>query len=237
MFRIFKAKTYPGKVLRTLVLTALVLFSVHVILKYVSIVMFEQKHGFLFELSNRFDVNDENSVPQWFSQIIFLLIGASAFLAARLQKVRSSRRLWLTIGIVGVVLSLDDVATLHEFILQSLHNTFFLDVSPTFLINAWWIFLPLVLVPAVFLAWWSWRVLPRRTVLLLVAGGVVFVAGKILMDSLANNVTDLFLESGLVQGVEKLFQYTGSSIVLYAVLDYLSAHHSTKIKKALAQLR
>lgn len=221
----------------TLIITSLIIFCIHLVLKFVSIVVFNEQHGFLFELSNRFDMNDENSVPQWFSQVIFLLIGVSALLAAYLQIKKAAKRLWLAIGVIGVLLSLDDVAALHEFILQSIHNTFFLDTKPTFFINAWWLILPVVLIVAGLLTWYAWRLLPRRTILLFIIGGSVFLVGKVVIDSIANNVSDLFLERGVAQGTEKVFQYIGISIFLYANLNYLEAYHSKKIQKAIAQLR
>ncbi len=213
------------------------LFVVHVVLKYVSIVIFDEKHGFLFELSNRFDVNDENSVPQWFSQMLFLLIGVTALLAGFMEKVRDTKKLWYILAVVGFVLSLDDVATLHEFILQSIHNTYLLDTQPTFLLSAWWVLLPLVLLGSGFLAWRAWTTLPRRTVMLMIAGGLLFVIGKTITDSFANNVSDLFMERGVVQGLEKVFQYTGSILVLFANLDYLERYRTKSITAAMNALK
>jgi len=232
-----RSKSLAWSVLWKLFIATLIIFVFHVALKYLSIEVYDQQHGFLFELSNRFDVNDENSVPQWFSQIIFLLIGVSAFLAARFQTVKTSRRLWLAIGFIGLILSLDDVATLHEFVLQSIHNTYFLDISPNLFVNAWLILIPVVLVIAAILAWWNWTLLPRRTFMLLVLGGSIFIIGKVMMDSLANVVDDLFFESGITQGAEKFFQYIGSSIVLYANLQYIEEYHGGRVKKALSYLK
>ena len=60
------------------------------------------------------------------------------------------------------------------------------------------------------MAWYSWKLLPRRMVILFVLGGSVFIIGKLLCDSFLNNVSDLFLEPGIVQGIDKVFQYVGS---------------------------
>ena len=57
------------------------------------------------------------------------------------------------------------------------------------------------------------------------------------MDSLANDVTDFFINQGPIQGIEKLFQYLGLSVVLFAILKYLDENHSAKVKQALTQLR
>jgi hypothetical protein len=237
MFDLFKLKAFPGRVLISFLIVALVLFCIHISLKFISIVIFDEKNGLVFELSNRFDVNDENSVPQWFSQMIFLCIAASAALAGYLAHTAVIRRIWYAMALIGVVLSLDDVANLHEFALQAIHNALFFGRESSFFLSAWWIFLPIVLIPAAVLAWYGWRHLPRRTIALIVLGGVVYVVGKTVMDSLSNNISDLFLDRGVTQGLEKIFQYSGSSIVLFAVLDYLHAHHAKQIKSAMKRLR
>lgn len=237
MFDLFKLKAFPGRILIGFLITALILFCIHIGLKFISIVIFDEKNGFMFELSNRFDVNDENSVPQWFSQMIFLCIATSAALAGYLARIKIVRRLWYAMAILGLLLSVDDVATLHEFVLQAIHNIFFLNRESSFFLNAWWLFLPFALIPAVVLAWFSWKHLPRRTVALIILGGSVYVAGKITMDSLSNGVTGLFIDRGVIQGMEKIFQYSGSSIVLFAILDYLHLHHAAQIKSAVKRLR
>ena|GEM_PF-2018597 len=227
----------PKRVLFALICISLLLFVIHVVLKYISIVVFDEKHGFLFELANRFDMNDESSVPQWFSHMLFLSVGISGFLAGYMQTKPAARKVWYSIGVLGVLLSIDDVATLHEFALQTIHNTFYLNEAPSFFINAWWLILPVLLVPAGLIAYWGWKHLPHKTIYILIAGGLVFVLGKILMDSLANDVTDFFINQGPIQGIEKLFQYLGLSVVLFAILKYLDENHSAKVKQALTQLR
>lgn len=225
------------RIFKLLVLTALLLIIVHIVLKFVSIELFHERHGFLFELSNRFDGNDENSVPQWFSQFVFLLIAGGAGIAAYLQTVKNRRILWGVIAVLGLLLSLDDVATLHEFVLQTLHNTFFLDTTPSFVRNAWLLVLPAVLAAGVLIAWWASKALPRKTALWLIVGGAVYVIGKVFMDSLANLTDDRFLDAGIAQGLEKLFQYIGSVLVFYAVTVYLETYHGPAIARAMRQFK
>lgn len=232
-----KKTKIASKILLILLISTVVAFAVHVLLKYISVVIYNEQHGALFELSARFDVNDENSVPQWFSQLLFMCVGVSALLAAYLSEKKSARILWIVIGVIGVLLSLDDVATLHEFVLQSLHNRFFLDMTPSVFVNAWLLVLPVILIIGGALVYWASKALPRRTMIILAVGGITYVFGKILMDSVANNVTDLFLDSGIMQGLEKIFQYSGISIVLYGILDYLERSHGQQIKRAIKALK
>lgn len=228
---------YATKILFTLITGVFIIFLIHIALKFISVVIFKEQHGSFYELSARFDVNDENSVPQWFSQLLFLAVGLSSFLAAYLNTQRSARTFWSVVGSIGVILSLDDVATLHEYLLQNLHNTFFLDTKSSFFVNAWLLLLPFLLLIGAALAWWASRVLPRRTMVIIVIGGASYILGKIFMDSLANNVNDMFIDRGIMQGLEKLFQYGGISLVLYGVLDYLERQHGDAIQRAIRQLK
>lgn len=231
------SKPIAVRMLYALLLAAITLIIAHITLKFVSIELFSNQHGFLFELSNRFDGNDENSVPQWFSQFMFLLIAGSSGLAAYLQSETSKRIMWGVFAVVALLLSIDDVATLHELLLQSLHNIFFVDTAPSFLRNAWLLLLPLILLIAGWLAWWAWKLLPRRTTWWLLVGGVVYVFGKILLDSLANLTDDLFLDAGIAQGLEKLFQYVGSVIIFYAIVSYLEVNYHKPLSRAVKELR
>lgn len=226
------------KILWLLLGLALAVITMHIVLKYISVVMYEEKHGFLFELSNRFDLNDENSVPQWITQALFLAMALGAGLAAYLAKKVSERRLWALIAVGGLLLSLDDVATLHEFILQSLHNTFFLDMPSTFFRNAWFVLLPFVLVAFVWLSVAVVRNLPRRTTIILIAGGMVYLCGAILIDSLANTVAERsFAGQGIYGGIEGGLQLIGSSLFLYGIVDYVEQRHGASIARALKRLR
>src|SRR5690606_15947542 len=130
-------KKRSTKLLIVWITVSLVLLFVHLALKYVSVVMHQEQHLVFFELSNRFDMNDENSVPQWFTLVSFLAITAGAWLASRLSTRPAERRLWAIIAFVALLLSIDDASAIHESVLGILHLTFFDDLPATFTRNAW----------------------------------------------------------------------------------------------------
>lgn len=225
-------------VLKFLIMASLLIVLVHVALKYISVAIYNEQHGFLFELSNRFDLNDENSVPQWVTQALFLASGVSAFLAAYMSDRRPVARLWTFIGVLGVILSIDDVATLHEYALQSLHNAFFVDMPPTLVRNSWLVLLPFIVSGVAVLLVWAVRLLPRRTAACMALGSIVFIIGAVVIDSLANTVPERsFTGQGLLGGIEGGLQLVGTAIFFYAIVDYLERHHALAIKKALAALK
>lgn len=210
----------------------------HILLKYVSVVMYNDKHGFFFELSNRFNLNDETSIPQWISHIYFLIIAGSAWLAGRLSADKNKKIVWYIIAGVGVLMSMDDAATLHEFALQSIHNTFFLDTSPSLLSNAWLVLLPFVLLVLGWLAYLVFKTLPMRTALLFTLGGTVFLVGAIFVDSLANTIPELdFLNQGVLAAIEGGVQLLGLSLIIYTIVEYLEQHHQKQLAKAWNSLK
>lgn len=220
-----------------LVATAAIV-AVHLTLQYLNFVVHYQQVGQLYELANRFDLDDESSVPTWFAQVLFFAISLSAGLAAYLQTHKPSRRLWGIIAILGLILSLDEVAGLHEFVLQSLHNVFFRDASPTGLANAWWIAAPFILLASGWLVWKMTRLLPRRTMALMAAGGAIFLTGAVAVDLLTSLAPrETFLNQGVLVAVEEGLELVGSVIVLYAAIDYLEKHHYTVLKELISGLK
>lgn len=221
-----------------MLLISVAVFVVHLALKYVSVAVFNEKHGFLFELSNRFDMNDESSVPQWFTLMGFLAISAGSFLAARMAGTARLRRLWKIIAILALLLSVDDAAALHEYILQSLHNTFFLDTAPTFMRNTWLILMPIVLLIGGWLLVQCIKLLPRRTTVSICTGALIFLFGAVLVDSFANNYPErAFITQGVISGIEGGLQLIGLSVMIYGIWEYLQSKHGQAINEAVKRLK
>jgi len=227
-----------SRLLRTLLGVTLVLIVVHLILQYLNFVIYHQQVGQMYELANRFDLDDESSVPTWWAQVLFLAIGLGAWLSAYLQPDQATRRLWSTVAALGLIFSLDEVAALHEHILQSVHNLFFRDSSPTGMANAWWLVAPLLLLTGAWLLWKMVRLFPRRTTVLLAVGGAVFLVGSVVADLLTSIAPrETFLNQGIMVAVEEGLELIGSVIVFYAIADYLEMYHYSVLRNVVSQLR
>ncbi|MBW3568904.1 hypothetical protein KY385_02120 [Candidatus Parcubacteria bacterium] len=230
-------KSYAMRLLRILLSATVLIFFMHLLLQYLNWLVFYQQNGLVYELANRFDLDDESSVPTWFSQILFFLIGVLALLAAYLEAKIAPRRLWQVIGAVGLIFSIDEVAGLHEFVLQSLHVLFFKDATPTSSDNAWLLIAPIILLAASVFAWKMWRLLPRRTLFLFVAAGSIFLVGAIAVDMLTSVVPrESFLNQGMLVAFEETLELLGTVIVVYAIVDFLEIHHRMALGKARKQL-
>lgn len=233
-----KTKSVATRVFWWLMLVTLVLLGLHLLFQYLNLEIYQEKHGQVFELSNRLDFDDEVSLPTWFSQFVLLIGGVAGLFVSYLETKRSAKQAWLFIGLVGVLFSIDEVGSIHEFVLQSGHLLYYGEVVPTAAVNAWWLVLPFIAVGGMAFLYWLYRVVPLRTLLLFAAGGVTYLIGAAIFDLISNHFAkSTYMYQGIMTGAEETLEMIGSTVVLYAILKYLETHHLEKIRAALKQLR
>jgi hypothetical protein len=169
-----------------------------------------------------FDVDNEDSLPTWYSASALLLVSALLHCIAQRKRTDGDRwtRYWYGLALAFVALSVDEVAGLHETI-----NTV-IDVS--------WVVPVGIGVALSFIAYIRFLLhLPTRTSVLFVISGCVFIAGAVgveratdwyaemdLMDTLAYNLWTV-VEEGLEMG--------GIVLFIYALLEYMRPGESVHI--------
>lgn len=238
MSDLVKSRPFSIKIFLTLISITAALLVIHLFLQYINLLVYEEQNGALFELSNRFDMDDEISAPTWFSQFLLLLVATVAGLAAWLDRLKSVRKFWWAIALIGLLASIDEGAAIHEFTLQTIHNFAYGDTSQSLLTNAWLVVLPLLATLGFLLARWGWRVLPKKTFWLFMAGGAAFMIGAVFFDWLISDVDPAaYLSQGILVALEETFEMIGTAIVIYAIIDYLESEHKTKINQAIRSLR
>jgi len=233
-----KSKRYSRRILFWLLGIILVLTSIHIGLQYLNWEVYNEKNGAVYELANRFDFDDEASVMTWIAQFQFVLLAALCVFASYLEKHKTIKALWLLPAAVAFAFSIDETATLHEFILQRIHVAFYQDAGPTLLSNSWVIVLPFIIILAVLIARKMFQYLPRRTIGLMCIGGIVFISGAVVVDIITSGVTESpFISQGLFVAVEESSELIGVAVVIYAVASYIEQVHRQKIAAALQQLK
>lgn len=221
------------KITLFLLAVIVVLISLHLIFQYLNFVVFNEKHGQVFEISNRLDVDDEVSVPTWFSQFILLGLGFCGWFLAWLEKDRLRRLLWKVVGVVGVLFSVDEVSSLHEFVLQSIHLLSFGEAAPTSRLNAWWIVLPFVVAVAIILGFIAIKRLPTKTWILMAIGGVVYLVGGGAIDLISNDFPkNSYLYQGVLTGIEEAMELIGVLGILHAMMLYIEQNYQSKLIQA-----
>lgn len=226
----------PLRTFLVLVGVAAVLLTLHLAFQHLNLAH-NEKHGQIFEISNRFDVDDEASLPTWFSQAIWLGIASSSIVAAKLSSQKSARKLWLIMAGIGIIFSIDEVSGIHELSLQSLHLLFFGLEQSSSTLNAWWLVMPLVLA---FGAWFVGKllnVLRKKQWLMMMFGWLVFLIGAVGLELHGNDIPhNTFMYQGIVTGIEEGLEMLGGIIILYVILNHIDLYHSRKIRAAWHEL-
>lgn len=230
---------FSRKLLFTLLTITLLFTIIHLILQYINTVHFNLSYGNFYEVTNRFDFDDEASIPTWFSNVLFLMAASAAGLAAYLERKKKSFGVWLLIMSGAILGSIDEVSTVHESGLQSIHLLFFNENAPTLLANAWVVIVPVVLI---FIAWFfvlALRVLPKKTIKLFAIAAAIYLSGAIGVDIITSTLLDStpFIEQGIFVAIEEVSELVGLSILIYAISSYIETNYSDRVRKAIKELK
>ncbi len=66
------------------------------------------------QLKQFVDIGGEANLPTWWNASMLFMVGIGALTARSLQPDRAGRRAWLVVALAAVLLSLDEIASLHE---------------------------------------------------------------------------------------------------------------------------
>src|SRR5918993_196390 len=201
-----------------------------------------------------FDVGEERSIPTWFESIQFLLCSILLAVVAVAKKQRNDRYIlhWSVLSIILLLLSLDEVASIHEAIGQQserlLHSV--TGFTPGGAIKFFWVVPGTIFVIIVLLAYLRFLAdLPRSTRRLFLFAGVLFVLGALGLEMLtaqvmssSGSIADWVASSsggmvgpesasaipkilkGLQTCVEEMFEMLGLTAFVYALLAYIRSY-------------
>jgi hypothetical protein len=201
-----------------------------------------------------FDVGEERSIPTWFESIQFLLCSMLLAVIAAAKKQRNDRYSlhWGVLSIILLLLSLDEVASIHEAIGQQserlLHSA--TGLTPGGAISFFWVVPGAIFVLIVLLAYLRFLAdLPRTTRRLFLFAGALFVLGALGLEMLTAQVVSSsggianWIESssggivgqerasaiptilkGLQTSVEEMFEMLGLTAFVYALLAYIRSY-------------
>lgn len=206
--------------IKILFLIVFALLFIHITLQYLYHI-----HGIeiMSTLRGRFNVDNEISIPTWFSQILLFI---PAVIAGILYVIHR-RWQWLFLGSIFLFLSVDEGAMLHEGFIDKFREWTVTDGASGLANHTWLIPVALVLAVLAIILLRFIISLPRRTQLILCAGLGIYVFGAIIYETIGlMYVHGSFAYEGLNVAFEEALEMTGAIIVTYALLDYLSRENS-----------
>jgi hypothetical protein len=174
-----------------------------------------------------FYVDAESNVPTWYSSMALLL--AAALLAVigclKLQAREHYRFHWLALAGLFLLLSMDEVAMIHEYPIDPLREA----LNATGALYYTWVIpgLGFVLLVGLALAGFL-RSLPAATQRQMLLAAALFVGGAIGVEMLSGIQADRWGEDNLtyalIISIEELLEMLGVALFIEALLAYLAAH-------------
>src|SRR5919107_1881098 len=230
---------YAKKIVRAMIIAVLLITLVSFVAR-VAMYMWGVE-GYLQPL-RIFDVGEERSIPTWFESILFMLCSillAVVTVAKRRRNDRYSLH-WGVLSIILLLLSLDEVASIHEAIGQQserlLHSI--TGLTPSGPVKFFWVVPGAIFVVIVLLAYLRFLVhLPQTTRRTFLFAGALFVLGALGLEMLSAQVSSSsegianFFGSaipqimiGLQTCAEEMFEMLGLTVFVYGLLAYISSY-------------
>lgn len=179
-----------------------------------------------YELIAKFFLGTENNIPTYFSSFLLLTSAALLFVIAAHKRHRSDAytRRWLLLGGVFFAMSVDEMASLHELLIQPMR-----DLGAGGYLYFGWVVPGMLFVGACGLYFLGLlRSLPSPYRLLFVGAGLLFVGGAVGVEMLGGNYAEVHgtrnLPYTMYQTVEETCEISGVLLFIYALLGYARAH-------------
>lgn len=176
------------------------------------------------------DVKRENNIPTWYAASALLLCSVVA-LAVAWAEGRNRRRWvphWVGLGLVLLLLAVDEVGQFHERWGTPWGRAVLKAVGVDrggFLARAWVVFGAAVVLGMVLVYWPFLAGLPARTRRLFVAAGGLYVGGAVVMETIYAQAEDRYgrlstpREQDVLTTIEEFSEMTGVVVLAYALIS------------------
>lgn len=171
--------------------------------------------------SRTFSVDQEANIPTWFTGAIALYLAMNAALIASAVKSQGkSSWAWRGISLMGIYIAMDEVAGFHELAIDPIRDNW--DISP-WLYQAWVIpAMALVILISIIYSRFLWK-LPMYAKFYLILGGIIYVIGAIMVESIGGFVlstqglSDWYVQ---LSHIEEFMEMMGLIIIVHSLAEY-----------------
>lgn len=219
-----------GKVAKLILLVVVALVGLGVLS---SLLRIRQPSAAAQEFLLLFDLGEDSSVPTYFSSLLLLSCALLLAWTAHLKRVAGEAKwfVWSALAALFVLLSLDEVAMIHErggMILMTLYPS--VNQLGGMLHYKWILIgLPATAILAILLIPWFFG-LSRRLQLLFALSAAIFVGGAVGVEMINASVHDTVgaHTAAYVLGtaLEESMEMLGATLFLYALLDHVALYQS-----------
>jgi hypothetical protein len=199
-------------------------FFIHIVTMYL-VYQRGDESVFTLALARMFDLLRDTNIPTWYSSLIMSISAALLAVIAYAKRAVRGRfaRHWFGLSVIFVLLSIDETAMIHEGVQRMLRM--WISSGSTLYslaaVAATGLFALIVFV--VYLRFLAG--IPRRTMVLFLIAGGVFVSGALGLDYIGELYKNAHGEDNftfaIMNGVEDVLEMGGIIIFIYALLDYL----------------
>lgn len=174
---------------------------------------------------NWINLDEESTLPSWFSASLLLLVALLMFWAARGDRAAGRRTGagWFILALGFIYLSLDEATAVHESF--SIVGSAITGWSPL-LTNRWLVVaIPAVVIAAILFIPFLLR-LPRRTAMRLVLAGIVFLGGAVGIEMINGVVFSEHLGYELwrfLLCLEETLEVVGTLLAIWAVGSHIES--------------
>lgn len=174
-------------------------------------------------LDSLFKITGEYNLPTFFSSLLLLVAGFLLLVLGRVNRTGRFRFHWVFLGYVFIFLSLDESFMIHEAVSRLIRSNIEVEGSIRY---GTWVVPYLILTLVLGLAYIRFLLhLPKKTKLLFILAGVVFVTGAGVFELLEGY---FFMVAGeesfiyrMVHWSQEMLEMAGMIIFIYGQLDYL----------------
>jgi hypothetical protein len=215
------------KIIKSLVIINIVLIILHLFFCHININL--EPSLLLYEIGEKFNMDNEISIPTWFAQTLLFIIA----LLFALTYIDEKRKEWLFLSLIFVFLSIDEGAELHELMIRPFQEMLGIDSGLFFF--AWIIPMTIIIfiLGTIFVRFFL--SLPRKVKMLLFLSAFIFLLGAIGIEMIsgaywqANNFV-YNMNYRILNAIEEGLENFGSIIAIYALIVYTKGNNKI-IKK------
>lgn len=219
-----KLAKYFGSYLEVLLLVIVAAVILHIFWQLVSIKV-GTDNRIINDITNRFGLDEELSFPTWVNSMMAFLVAGLSWMVGKSQKASMQKITWYLIALIGIAISVDEVAALHELLLQGLHILADFGEGQGLLSNAWLMIAPVILVGLIFSVRLFYKHLPRDTFKRLVIAIAVYLLGAFIFEyaSIPLDKSSAIYNLGAVV-IEESLELLGVWLVIRAILLHIVQH-------------